>query len=143
MKMMKSIATELIAPCGVNCFNCYAYLRHKNNCSGCRSDGINKPKHCINCSRNACVQGKGLKYCFECSKYPCIKIKNLHTTYKERYSIDLHRNGEIIRNKGVRAFLDIEREKWTCQTCGGVVCQHDSICSDCRNIAKSDSYCIK
>ena len=84
MEMNKTHSKELVAPCGVNCFNCSAFLRKKVSCPGCRSDGVNKPKHCINCSRKACAQEQGLKYCFECIKYPCEKIKRLQTTYRER-----------------------------------------------------------
>lgn len=35
--------TLLIAPCGINCGVCNAYLRVRNKCQGCRIDDINKP----------------------------------------------------------------------------------------------------
>jgi hypothetical protein len=33
---------ELVAPCGMNCGICIAYLREKNKCPSCRGDDINK-----------------------------------------------------------------------------------------------------
>lgn len=34
---------SLIAPCGMNCSICMAYLREKNKCPGCRGNDIDKP----------------------------------------------------------------------------------------------------
>lgn len=33
----------LIAPCGINCGICLAFLRDKNTCMGCREFDVNKP----------------------------------------------------------------------------------------------------
>jgi hypothetical protein len=132
---MATISKELIAPCGVNCFNCYVYLRPKNNCSGCRSYSTDKPRHCINCSRKRCAEEKKLDFCFECDKYPCTKIRRLQIIYKDKYSIDLHENGETLKRIGVDAFIKIEKDKWTCTNCGSIICQHNSICSGCNKLA--------
>jgi len=36
MKLLVSFDESLIAPCGMNCGTCIAYLRVKNTCPGCR-----------------------------------------------------------------------------------------------------------
>lgn len=131
MKIIDKIPNYLYAPCGVNCFNCHAFLRKKNPCSGCRSEDSKKPKHCLNCSKKTCLTEKNLLFCFECMKYPCTKIKSLHKNYKEKYNIDLSENDRIVKEHGIEYFMEMEKTRWTCDICGGIICQHDRICSDC------------
>jgi uncharacterized radical SAM superfamily Fe-S cluster-containing enzyme len=45
MKALENIS--LIAPCGMNCSICSAYLREKNKCPGCRLMNIEYCKKCI------------------------------------------------------------------------------------------------
>ncbi len=68
---------NLIAPCGLNCGICIAYLREKNKCTGCLSDGDGKAYHCSKCKIKLCEEhgNKKFTYCMECEKFPCIKIK--------------------------------------------------------------------
>ena len=40
--MIETFDPDLIAPCGMNCNICMAYLREKNKCPGCREIDINK-----------------------------------------------------------------------------------------------------
>ena len=45
---------SLIAPCGMNCGICMAYLREKNKCPGCRGDDTNKPVTRVGCKIKNC-----------------------------------------------------------------------------------------
>ncbi len=40
---------SLIAPCGMNCGLCYAYLREKNKCPGCRLFNKKEPVSIAKC----------------------------------------------------------------------------------------------
>ena len=35
----------------------------------------------------------------------------------------------FIRKNGMDAFLDMEKKKWSCPSCGGVICVHDGVCA--------------
>lgn len=88
----------LIAPCGIDCRDCKAYIATVNNdqqqlkevaefyftqhgkevkieelyCDGCGADG----RHigfCAKCDIRACAFGKGFHTCAECSEFPCEK----------------------------------------------------------------------
>ena len=49
-----SLNEILIAPCGMNCCVCMAYLREKNKCPGCRGTDVNKPITRVRCKLKTC-----------------------------------------------------------------------------------------
>lgn len=124
---------ELIAPCGINCGVCSAYLRAKNTCSGCLSVGKYIPSYCTSCRIKFCDEHKTAEftYCYECRKFPCVKIRKIHKRYSGKYHLDLISNSLMIREQGATAFLAAEAKKWTCRNCGAVLCVHKDICMKC------------
>lgn len=59
--MLAEISEEMIAPCGVNCIVCSAYLRDKNSCAGCRaSNELITRKSCRDCLKKRCALNKEL-----------------------------------------------------------------------------------
>lgn len=128
---------QLIAPCGIHCAYCYAYLRKKNHCPGCYADDKLKPKSCRNCFKKNCVREKGISYCIECDVFPCQKMKYFNKRYKTRYRTDLIAGLEIIKNEGKKAFLEAERKRLSCPECGGKINLHTKECQSC---GKSGEY---
>ena len=108
--------TNLIAPCGMNCSLCMAYLRDKNTCPGCRNEGKeNKPKTRIRCIIKNCEQLKknNWKYCSDkCEKYPCKRLKNLDKRYRNKYEMSMIENLENIKKLGIRKFIEKEKKRW-------------------------------
>ena len=139
MKMDIKIPEILLAPCGMNCAVCYAYLRKKKPCHGCRGGEGSQPDHCRKCSRRDCADKRRIDFCFECSSFPCDSIKRLDKTYRQRYQVSLVENGILIQTVGAKCFMLKEKEKWTCPRCGGVICIHDRICSECATPMESCS----
>jgi hypothetical protein len=124
---------NLIGQCGMNCGICMAYLRQKNKCNGCRAINTWNPKTRVNCKLLNCLISieKGYTYCYECTQYPCILVKNMDRRYKTRYGMSVVANLETIQTRGLAAFLVIEKEKWKCPSCGGVINVHKRLCSQC------------
>ena len=56
-------------------------------------------------------------YCFSCDTYPCQKIKRLAKRYSMRYGVDIYKNLERIKAKGIKVFVEEENEKWKCIKC--------------------------
>ena len=83
----------LIAPCGMNCSLCVAYLRDKNQCPGCRSiDSGKTSEYRKNCIIKNCDQLKknNWKYCSDkCEKFPCKRLKNLDKRYRNKYEMSM------------------------------------------------------
>jgi hypothetical protein len=131
MKMPEVIDSALLAPCGVNCLACYAFLRKKRPCHGCLHDDAGKPYHCTVCAIKTCAASRGLVRCLECDVFPCARIKRLDKRYKEKYGVDLVANGRAVACSGLEVLLAGEKQRWTCPDCDGILSQHDRTCSEC------------
>lgn len=124
---------RLIAPCGINCGVCMAYLREKNKCPGCRITNAYKLKTRVICKIKACpnFRKNKVKYCFQCGSYPCVIIHNLDKRYSAKYNLSVIENLEHIKKHGAEKLVKSEKRKWTCKECGGVVCMHKGCCVNC------------
>ena len=127
--------TLSIAPCGINCATCLAYLRDKNTCSGCWGDNATKRKYCTTCAIKNCIflSETESQLCFECTKFPCARIKHIDKRYRAKYNLSLIDNLQQIKSIGLRKFLESESEKWRCSSCGGTICVHRGFCLGCKS----------
>lgn len=118
---MPKITKKLIAPCGMDCGICKAYLRKENKCPGCFT-GRKVNGRIIKCGRRLCKERKG-DFCFECAKFPCDSIKRLDKRYREKYGMSEIENLEYIKDNGIKAFVEKENKKWVSDK--GTLCVHD------------------
>jgi len=97
---------NLIAPCGMNCGICMAYLRKKNKCNGCRAINTWNPKTRVECKIKNCssLNTSGREFCYECEQYPCKLLKNMDIRYRTKYKMSVIENLESIRDKGLESF---------------------------------------
>lgn len=131
-----SIPITLIAPCGMNCRLCRAYVRDKNACPGCRGDDSSKSKSCLACRIKNCeeiVSGK-TKYCFGCDGFPCARLNHLDKRYRTKYGMSMIDNLNVIMTMGIRRFIENEKKRWACPECGGLLCVHKSECILCQHV---------
>ncbi len=133
MKMpTESIENIMFAPCGMNCKICYKHCYHKKPCDGCLKGDNSKPEHCRNCKIKDCIKEMEIFYCYECIKYPCKQIRNLEKSYKTRYGASLIENSKFVKENDLTVFMKLQKEKYTCPKCGGIISIHDSECSECQ-----------
>lgn len=127
------LETALIAPCGMNCGLCIRYLREKRPCGGCRSGVEGKAKSVLACTISTCdiLRASESGFCSDCTKPPCPRLKRLDARYRQKYRMSMLDNLRSIRDKGVEAFAESERERWACPECGGVQCVHAAECIYC------------
>jgi hypothetical protein len=109
--MPNRISSNLIAPCGMNCGICRAYLREKNPCYGCRDTKQDKPKTIIQCRMRTCKMRNG-KFCCDCSEFPCERLRNFDKRYRTKYGMSEIENLEFIQENGIRKFVAAERRRW-------------------------------
>lgn len=125
------IKMRLMAPCGMNCALCMAFLRDRKPCPGCNLGDENKPMHCVNCAIKNCPELAGAKYCFKCASFPCARLRNLDKRYRAKYGMSMIANLEAIKDIGIREFTRREKARWACQDCGGLICVHYDACGSC------------
>ena len=145
VKMAKSIpaASELIAPCGMNCAVCSNYLayvnnRNKSQCSGCRPGNKKCTYLFEKCSGiNHSLPGNAdARFCFECDQYPCQEINRMDRRYRKTYQMSVKDNLQSIKENGLPAFLSEQYTKHHCAACGEMVSVHNKKCFHCDTIAK-------
>ena len=131
---------ELIAPCGMNCAVCSAYLARENDlkkkginrvyCEGC----VPRGKNCLHMGDVCEKLGKGLvRFCYECEDFPCKRLKALDKRYRTKYRLSMIENLRYISEQGMESFLEKETEKWKCPHCGeGARCCHIGLCFSCQ-----------
>jgi len=132
------VKEELIAPCGMNCAVCSAYLALRNDvkskevrmpyCAGCRP----RDKKCAFLKKrcNLLLNNK-VRFCYECEDFPCKYLERIDARYRNNYRISLIGNLNFIKNGTLSEFLKKEDEKWKCPQCGGVICCHNGLCFSC------------
>jgi hypothetical protein len=130
-----SFDRSLIAPCGLNCGTCMAYLREKNKCLGCWVDFDSKRKTCLQCKIKNCdlLAKTNSKFCGECDVFPCERIKHIDKRYRTKYKTSLIQNLLSIKENGIDSFLKQEVKKWTCPNCGSTLSVHRNDCLFCSN----------
>ena len=122
-----------IAPCGMNCGTCIAYLRAKNKCPGCRIFSTDKAISVQRCIIIKCahLDKTDSKFCYDCEKFPCLRLKQLDKRYRTKYRTSFIENLMIIKEQGIDNFLVFESERRTCQNCGSVLSVHRDNCLLC------------
>jgi hypothetical protein len=140
METLVRFNEHLIAPCGINCGTCLAYLREKNKCHGCRHAELNIPKSRLGCRIKNCehLQKTESKLCYECGIFPCARMKHIDKRYRTRYKTSLILNLENIKKLGMTTFLKNEIPRWSCPNCGAVVSVHRENCLKCNLELKKD-----
>jgi hypothetical protein len=128
------LVPALIAPCGMDCGLCMAYVRDKNRCAGCRAGDEGKSKSCLACTIRNCEtlrSGESAFCSIDCERFPCPRLKRLDARYRTKYRMSMLENLQVIRTAGVEAFVVSERERWACPGCGGLQCVHTPECVYC------------
>ncbi len=140
MRMESMEMTSLIAPCGMNCGICLGYLREKNRCSGCNAIDGSLPNYCSKCIIRSCetIANNESKLCYECAKYPCARLKQLDIRYRTNYGMSMLENLNKIRDFGMDRFLEDEKERWICKSCGATICAHRKFCLSCKTLRERE-----
>jgi hypothetical protein len=124
----------MIAPCGINCGTCIAFLRPKNKCYGCLPASLNKPKTRYYCKIKNCEQldKTSSGFCYECSDFPCQRMKHIDKRYRTRYKTSLIQNLLTIKEIGITEYLAKETIRWACPNCGSTISVHRDNCLTCN-----------
>jgi hypothetical protein len=134
--MKEKFTAELFAYCGINCQTCVGFLGYKLSgektepCHGCRTKFYSCTffkKYCKNIANR-----KKIEFCYECPDFPCANLKEIDKYYTGKYGVSIIEGFTHIKNKGMEDFLAIEKEKWKCPTCGGVICAQTKRCYTCK-----------
>ncbi len=122
---------ETAAICGLYCGTCSAY---KKECDGCLSDRI--AQECAICSegfRECAIQHNILR-CYECNEFPCIKLEQFskkHVVNGVGHHTHVIDNLLYMKEFGVEKWINHQKEKHTCKSCGKLILWHEDKCPNC------------
>ena len=124
-----------LAPCGVFCGACPSFGM---TCLGCPSDDRKQKRTSKwGCKiRTCCYDVQGKSFCSECDQFPCKdhrkKLLDSHPgdpRYKYRHEII--ENFDELSKLGMERYLDYQKRKWACPSCGGRIHMYHYKCSQC------------
>jgi len=136
--MVEKLNPDLIAPCGMNCGICKAYLAYSRgvpykkgevtHCTGC----LVRNKNCAFIRRDCeKLRKKQIRFCYECADMPCKQLSKLDELYRARYRMGMIENLKMIREKGIDEFLKSQSEEYRCVSCGDIISVHNGKCYAC------------
>lgn len=136
--MVQGLTPDLVAPCGMNCGICKAYLAYsrgvpykKGEVSHCTSCLV-RNKNCAFIKRDCGkIRKNHIRFCYECVNMPCDNLTKIDGYYRARYGMSMVENQKMIQGKGMMEFLESQSEKYRCASCGDVVSVHDGKCYAC------------
>lgn len=142
MKHASIFKPDQVAPCGMNCGACSAYLAFSNgipkkrgaisHCSGCRA----RNKSCAYLKGSCKLLSSGrVTFCFECREFPCTRFRNIDRRYRTTYSTSLIANLVEIRDLGMASFLKNQSDRFLCRKCRqAAVSIHNKKCFHCDRV---------
>ena len=136
-----SLKKELIAPCGMDCGVCSAYLAYAHglpkkkgkisHCPGCRP----RNKACAFIKRDCdLLKNDKIEFCFSCPVFPCRNLTYIDARYKTKYGMSFIENLNYIKKNGLEKFLKKQKKTYGCPRCGDLVCIHNRKCYRCDTV---------
>ncbi|MCW4006960.1 MAG: DUF3795 domain-containing protein [Candidatus Bathyarchaeota archaeon] len=137
--MTDVFSADLVAPCGMNCGVCKAYLAYSrkvpyqkglvSHCSGC----LERNKNCAFIKKGCVkIRKNQLRFCYQCPDMPCENLSKIDAHYQARYGMSMIQNQKDIRDKGMDAFLKTQAQRYRCPNCGDITSVHDGKCYKCN-----------
>ena len=133
---MNYFTEEMIGPCGLDCSLCRHAHDPVNPCGGCLGPQEEKYEYCLTkCDIMRCrqYQKNHYRFCNVCPDYPCEAIWEKENRYQEKYVLKESpiQNLEDIRKIGMSKFLEKQKQRFTCPSCGDVISVHTGKCRSC------------
>ncbi len=97
-------------------------------CHGCKSRVT--ANICADCVMKLCARDRGFDFCVECEDYPCGSIQTFQRDRFPHHTL-IAVNLETIRDRGVAAWLDEQKERWSCSACGTLFTWYEEECQSC------------
>ncbi len=134
--MAKPFTAELIAPCGMNCGICKAYLAYSRGVPTRKAKyHIAQAAWRVTKTVRSLKEREKLKKCKSASAMNAqtcpARSSKLDELYSARYGMSMVENQKMIKEKGMGEFLKSQAEKYRCPSCGDIVSVHDGKCYVC------------
>jgi len=146
----------LVAPCGLFCGACRAYLATLENndesrpgskqpsmqCDGCLGGG-RAPAHISKCEIRACAANKTKTgRCSECAEFPCSRITDFNNDGMQHHG-EVLENLRQLRTMGIKDWTKHEEDRWACPKCQAKLSWYDAECPKCKTPRSDKLFPLK
>jgi len=145
----------LVAPCGLYCGACTAYLSTKGiraatgkakgpamECDGCLGGG-RLPAHAPKCAIRECAEAKTkTRRCSECEEFPCSRITDFNNDGMLHHS-EVLENLRQLRADGIKEWTKHEEDRWSCPKCRTKLSWYDAECPECKTARSTRLFPLK
>ena len=98
-------------------------------CLGCKSSVVSG--WCAECTLKSCAKAKGYDTCADCADYPCEPMKGFIEAGDWPYHIETPYNIALIKKEGKAAWMNHQKERWSCPGCGTAQDWYAKTCASC------------
>jgi hypothetical protein len=144
---------ELAAPCGLFCGVCAILIADRDDnakfkeklsalygvpveslhCKGCLSDDVFE--YCRVCPIKSCAAERGYEGCHQCDEFPCEHVENFPMPVGRKV---IRRSIPLWRELGTEAWMEAERERYVCPSCGEPLFRGAKRCRACKEPVDAD-----
>ena len=135
---------KLVAPCGLYCGACTAYLATHDDragtgkakgpsmqCDACMGNG-RAPAHVSKCAIKVCAAEKTKTgRCSECADFPCSIISDFNNDGVQHHG-EVLENLRQLRTMGITEWTKHEEDRWSCSQCKTKLAWYDAECPKCK-----------
>ena len=147
---------NLVAPCGLYCGACSAYLTTQEirvgtgkakagigmQCDGCLGGG-RTPAHVPKCAIRECSEAKTKsRRCSECADFPCSRITDFNNDGMQHHS-EVLTNLRQLRTMGIKDWTKYEEDRWSCPKCRTKLSWYDVECPECKTSRSERLFPLK
>lgn len=99
-------------------------------CGGCKSENIYAG--CGTCMLRRCARDKGVEHCTDCADYPCAMYRRWQKAAKFLpHAREAASSLEIIRRDRAENWLESQKRRWSCPSCGAPFSWYAQECGSC------------
>ena len=109
-------------------FGIYCGACSTPGCNGCKIP--NENHWSPDCTFIKCAQDRRIESCCFCSDYPCTDIMAFDTDGYVHHRTILP-NGRRLKEVGLEAWLEEQKQRWSCTQCGETYTWFESKCKSC------------
>lgn len=98
------------------------------NCQGCKGKVV--AGICADCVMRLCARDRGVDFCVECDDYPCGTFTAFQRDRFPHHTL-AEANLKVIADRGVDAWLEEQKKRWSCPSCGEPYTWYEEECAKC------------
>lgn len=97
-------------------------------CRGCKSKTL--AAYCKDCVMRLCARDRGFEFCVECDDYPCGTVMAFQRDRFPHHTL-IAANLQAVADRGVDAWLEEQKKRWSCSSCGEPHTWYEEECAKC------------